>query len=297
MFWLLTSYWAQAKERQTNVLADINSLGPLKSCWIFITYVTLYYIWYFGGGREEFTRVPFRKKNFSSNTAVTRPEVWKQCPVHVICCISGWRALRITLTAAQNPGNYRNSQAVGKAFTRSGFTPAIHSHRFCTISDVTMCAPEKNWLQNTVSAGGLWGNESPQLLQQQGCQTHQNLLLGSFTKTHCASTFYPSVLFSFHSSTSGLSAPMHLSPFSVELPCTPLPLPQLLLLTRKRLPGTTVNLIREGKIAMQNSPHCRVSPETGRGQGENLLFWILRCLCYFLSYEWLGYNKSFKVWF
>lgn len=74
-------------------------------------------------------RGTFRKKKFSRNTTGTRPEVWKQCPVHVICCISGRRALRVTLKAAQNPGNYRNSQAVGKAFRHSGFLhqPSTHT--------------------------------------------------------------------------------------------------------------------------------------------------------------------------
>lgn len=139
-------------------------------------------------------RGTFRKKKFSRNTAGSRPEVWKQCPVHVICCISGRRALRLTLTAAQTPGNYRNSQAVGKAFTRSDFTSAIHSHWFCTISDVIMCAPEKNWLQNTVSAGGLSVNE-PLSSYSSKAFRHIKTHYSAPSSEHCTSTFYSSVCF------------------------------------------------------------------------------------------------------
>lgn len=48
----------------------------------------------------------------------------------------------MTLTATQNTGNYRNSQAMGKAFIHSGFPATIHL--YCIVPDVTMGVPEKH---------------------------------------------------------------------------------------------------------------------------------------------------------
>lgn len=70
----------------------------------------------------------------------------KQYSVQVICCISGRRVVHMTLTATQNTGNYRNSQATGKAFIHSGFTATIHLHWVRIVSDVTLGVPVKHWL-------------------------------------------------------------------------------------------------------------------------------------------------------
>ena len=80
---------------------------------------------------EEVTRVATEALSGRKNSAETQRgpghrRNWKQCSLQVICGFSGRRVVRMTLTAALNPGNYRNSQAVGKAFMHSSFIAAIH---------------------------------------------------------------------------------------------------------------------------------------------------------------------------
>lgn len=129
MFWLLTSYWGQARERYINIIADIHikPLGPSKSCWICIIFMVHHIIYSplgagGGGSHTVATEALSGKKKFSRKAAGTGTRRnWKQCPVQVICCISGRRVVRTTLTAALKPGSYRNNQAVGKAFMHSSF--------------------------------------------------------------------------------------------------------------------------------------------------------------------------------
>lgn len=113
----------------------------------------------------------------------------KQYSVQVICCISGRRVVHMTLTATQNTGNYRNSQAMGKAFIHSGFTATIHLHWVCIVSDVTLGVPAKHWL-TPQKITVCWG-------RYQGMNSHSDsswalrcttLIISSFIKTHRSNT-------------------------------------------------------------------------------------------------------------
>lgn len=115
----------------------------------------------------------------------------KQCLVQVICCISGRRVVHMTLRGTQKPGNYRNSQVVGKAFLHASFTAAIHSalvlycfwrYHGCSSKALTHST------ENNCVLGEVLGKEPPSSYSSWAfrCIT---LIISSFIKTHCTSTF------------------------------------------------------------------------------------------------------------
>lgn len=98
IFWLLTSYWGQARERYTNIIVtDIKSLGSSKSCWNFIIYGTQYHLWCWGNHKSSY-RSAFRKKKFSRHAVGTRPQVkWEaisnaQCKLAAASVGGEWSA-------------------------------------------------------------------------------------------------------------------------------------------------------------------------------------------------------------
>lgn len=119
-----------------------------------------------------------------------------------------------------------------------------------------------------------WGCQgmSPHLRQQPGFSMRKNILIGSFIKTHCTSTF-PShqPVFPPHLHL-GLSIPIS-GRAAFRAPATPFRrfFPHRLLLIRKSLPGTTTDLINKGKLLQEHTAHGPAS-RSWMGTGRNPAF-------------------------
>lgn len=194
----------------------------------------------------------------------------KQCLVQVICCISGRRVVHMTLRGTQKPGNYRNSQVVGKTFIHASFTAAIHSalvlycfwrYHGCSSKAMTHST------ENNCVLGEVLGKEPPSSYSSWAfrCIT---LIISSFIKTHCTSTF----LLSCQSVFSPHFPPQCICPRS-RLSCLPClchsllnVLSRLFLLNRKKLPGITINTLKKKNIFHKSTP---LLPRNKMGTGRN----------------------------